>query len=498
MNQMPTDSTLMRPLLASVVAGLATVTTAVASPALGADPMRFDVGAGFGFSSFDEKSGLGNAASAKDVPGAGPALVGHGGTVLLDGRLGLEVDARLALSTLRSGGSSARVLGVRGRGLWYFATDGAVQPFATAGFGYDILFNGKAQCPAKGPPVGDCMYVKTPDVDKAFALGIGARVPLTFRWSLRAQLLYLAADGRPGVATIAHDFDGTVGVAYTFGGPPEDADRDGLADDSDKCPARAEDKDGFEDSDGCPEDDNDNDGVLDDNDRCANVAEDKDGFEDNDGCPDLDNDGDGIPDATDKCPDKPETKNGFQDDDGCPDVADSDGDGIVGAADKCPNQPEDKDGFEDGDGCPEADNDRDGVLDSADKCPNQAETKNGFQDADGCPDQLAPAVAALVDKPVATLEFKGDKLRKGTDAQLTPLLEFMLEHEAVKLAIEVQAESDDDAGKALAGTRAGAIKAWLADQGIDGGRITAGSGPAGAVPKPVKGVLKPLVVLRLL
>ncbi|MEO8706810.1 MAG: OmpA family protein, partial [Kofleriaceae bacterium] len=47
--------------------------------------------------------------------------------------------------------------------------------------------------------------------------------------------------------------------------------------------------------------------------------EDKDGFQDEDGCPDPDNDNDGVLDGADKCPDKPETKNGYQDDDGCPD-----------------------------------------------------------------------------------------------------------------------------------------------------------------------------------
>ena len=48
-------------------------------------------------------------------------------------------------------------------------------------------------------------------------------------------------------------------------------------------------------------------------------AEDKDKFEDEDGCPDPDNDKDGVLDEKDKCPNEPETKNGYQDDDGCPD-----------------------------------------------------------------------------------------------------------------------------------------------------------------------------------
>jgi outer membrane protein OmpA-like peptidoglycan-associated protein len=98
-----------------------------------------------------------------------------------------------------------------------------------------------------------------------------------------------------------------------------DRDRDGILNDVDKCPDDPEDKDGFQDEDGCPDLDNDNDGIPDTTDKCPNDPEDKDGFQDEDGCPDLDNDGDGIPDAADKCPNQPEVKNGFQDEDGCPD-----------------------------------------------------------------------------------------------------------------------------------------------------------------------------------
>ena len=80
-----------------------------------------------------------------------------------------------------------------------------------------------------------------------------------------------------------------------------------------------EDKDGFQDEDGCPDLDNDQDGIPDTSDKCPNDAEDKDGFEDDDGCPDKDNDRDGIPDSEDLCPNEPETVNGYADTDGCPD-----------------------------------------------------------------------------------------------------------------------------------------------------------------------------------
>jgi outer membrane protein OmpA-like peptidoglycan-associated protein len=131
--------------------------------------------------------------------------------------------------------------------------------------------------------------------------------------------------------------------------------------------------------------DRDGDGIPDSLDACPDEPEDKDGFQDEDGCPDPDNDGDGIPDREDQCPNEPEDKDGFQDSDGCPEP-DNDGDGIPDVTDKCPNEPEDKDGFEDEDGCPDDDNDGDGIPDKADKCPNDPETVNGFEDEDGCPD----------------------------------------------------------------------------------------------------------------
>jgi outer membrane protein OmpA-like peptidoglycan-associated protein len=65
--------------------------------------------------------------------------------------------------------------------------------------------------------------------------------------------------------------------------------------------------------------DEDADGVLDDADECPLDPEDRDGFEDDDGCPDEDNDRDGVADIVDECPNEPETLNGLSDDDGCPD-----------------------------------------------------------------------------------------------------------------------------------------------------------------------------------
>jgi hypothetical protein len=176
-------------------------------------------------------------------------------------------------------------------------------------------------------------------------------------------------------------------VSVGFAPDVRDTDGDGIENARDKCPLVPEDRDGFQDEDGCPDDDNDGDRRPDSEDKCPNQAEDIDGFEDDDGCPDPDNDKDGILDLDDKCPNDPEDGKAPYPKDGCPaDKHDSDGDGIPDSADSCPLEEEDLDGFEDGDGCPEADNDGDGIPDAADKCPLCPEDKDGFQDEDGCPD----------------------------------------------------------------------------------------------------------------
>ncbi|MCP4499721.1 MAG: hypothetical protein GY822_07135 [Deltaproteobacteria bacterium] len=110
-----------------------------------------------------------------------------------------------------------------------------------------------------------------------------------------------------------------------------DRDGDGIDDDKDQCMYDTEDKDGFEDQDGCPDYDNDGDQVLDENDQCQDKAEDLDRFEDDDGCPDVDNDKDGILDAEDACP----KVKGPAARKGCP-IPDQDGDGVEDGVDACP------------------------------------------------------------------------------------------------------------------------------------------------------------------
>ena len=74
-------------------------------------------------------------------------------------------------------------------------------------------------------------------------------------------------------------------LSTIFNDPDNDAD--GVADDVDKCPLGPEDKDGFEDEDGCEDKDNDRDGVLDDKDQCPMLPESVNEINDDDGCPDF-------------------------------------------------------------------------------------------------------------------------------------------------------------------------------------------------------------------
>ncbi|MEO6097712.1 MAG: OmpA family protein [Fibrobacteria bacterium] len=253
-----------------------------------------------------------------------------------------------------------------------------------------------------------------------------------------------------------------------------DLDLDGVPDKLDKCPTEAEDKDAFEDEDGCPDPDNDKDNIADALDKCPVQAEDLDGFQDADGCPDPDNDADGIADLKDKCP----LEAGSGDFEGCPD-RDIDKDGIANELDKCPKEAEDKDGFEDFDGCPDPDNDKDNIADALDKCPNEAEVVNGYKDEDGCADEVIKKGEKLV--------LKGVFFKTGS-AELTPeslptldkLAEQLTTFPEVKL--EVQGHTDNlgpaAKNKKLSGKRAQAVVAYLVTKGIAKDRLKAfGYGP---------------------
>lgn len=257
-----------------------------------------------------------------------------------------------------------------------------------------------------------------------------------------------------------------------------DQDGDGLADDKDNCPDRAEDQDKYQDADGCPDPDNDSDGIADGADTCPNEAEDNDRFKDDDGCPDPDNDGDGVLDANDKCP-EPEDKDNIADDDGCPED-DADGDGIKDTDDKCPEKAEDKDALSDEDGCPEDDADSDGVSDKDDKCPRKAEVINGNKDEDGCPDEGAAKVEmtgteiqilekVFFDTNKATLQARSHSLLK----QVAQVLKANPQVTLVRVGGHTDNVGDPAHNLELSQARAEAVKQFLVEQGVAAERLKA-------------------------
>ena len=308
------------------------------------------------------------------------------------------------------------------------------------------------------------------DTDAAFYVGIGAKYRLTPRMGLRldARLLFVPSSENaippempdPSIKKITEDFEALASFYMSFGGgartaepvdvpEDDDPDKDGIRGAADQCPSDPEDKDAFQDDDGCSEPDNDGDGLLDASDKCPTDAEDVDGFADDDGCPDPDNDGDGLNDGQDKCP----------------------------------AEPEDKDNFQDEDGCPDPDNDGDGVLDAQDKCVEQPETKNGYQDDDGCPDEVPEKIKKFTGV-IQGINFRvnSDALLPTSSKTLDKAVAVLVEFKDLKL--EIQGHTDDQPMRAKKGAkfadnlalsqaRAESVRAYFIKKGIAEDRLTA-------------------------
>ena len=217
-----------------------------------------------------------------------------------------------------------------------------------------------------------------------------------------------------------------------------DIDGDGILDGSDACPQVAENKNGFEDADGCPESipDSDGDGVDDLNDKCSSAAEDMDSFEDGDGCPDLDNDQDGVLDTQDRCVD------------------------VAGPLENT--------------GCPDVDTDKDTVVDRLDNCPNEAGTPANF----GCVKkqrvQLVDGKLVLIDR--VFFRTNRDVIR-GVSFPLLRNVAAVLKAKPGITAVDVEGHTDDrgkDAyNKDLSQRRAQSVVEFLVKEGVARDRLNA-------------------------
>lgn len=312
-----------------------------------------------------------------------------------------------------------------------------------------------------------------------------------------------------------------VGVSYAPRG--NDTDRDGVVDADDRCVSQAEDRDEFEDEDGCPDPDNDQDGVPDTNDRCRDEPEDADNHDDADGCPDPDNDNDGVFDSDDQCVDVAAGEHADPERAGCP-IPDTDNDGVLDPDDRCvdvargerpdperagcPLPDRDRDGVADAldacpdtavgtapdrfrAGCPDTDADRDAVAGEADRCPDQPETINGVQDADGCPDT---GVERVTWAPTGDVLRFATRIAVAPRAQtVTPPTRALLQQaaqrirarggEVERVVVEV-APAPGPAGQVEAARQAQVIADVLLGERIPQRSLTARAAPRPAAPAP--------------
>jgi len=345
-------------------------------------------------------------------------------------------------------------------------------------------------------------------VAPSFGGGLNLKLGKTVILNLQETFMYSNADDRDGVEGSENDMFllHSAGLTFNFG-KKKDADKDGISDNRDKCPATPA---GIQvDKDGCPLD-KDSDGVADYLDECVDIAgiialngcpdTDNDGIADkNDDCPDVkglaafngcpDTDGDGIADKNDRCPDVA----GLQALKGCPD---SDKDGVADIDDKCANTKTgykvdamgctidtDKDGLVDEeDACPDKagllvfkgcpDTDGDGVSDKEDRCP----TVKGTIANKGCPEMAKEDVKKITN--IASkifFETNSDKLKVASLAQLDELASILKRYEAANLSIEGHADSQgaDDFNLNLSQKRTESVKQYLMGRGIMESRLTA-------------------------
>jgi OOP family OmpA-OmpF porin len=280
-----------------------------------AEPRPIVVGGFLGVEFLPNDVELGNSWAPDQVPQSGPALGGRVtwwalphvlGDNDLALNLGLEGELQFAMSSTGSNMAAGRksyaspLFGTGADLIASLTTGTNVLPHVLVGGGTNTMFTSSP--------------FATDDTDPVVYWGLGAHFGLR-SFAIRVDLRQGAEASRMGgmtstftcVVAIEKPVAWTTGpVEYT---PPQYDERKRNRDLEVVTPPPPP----------PPVLDRDADGIPDDADKCPDAAEDKDGFQDQDGCPDLDNDGDGLADAQDRCPNEAETPNGYQDQDGCPD-----------------------------------------------------------------------------------------------------------------------------------------------------------------------------------
>ncbi len=122
----------------------------------------------------------------------------------------------------------------------------------------------------------------------------------------------------------------------------------------------------------------------------------------------------------------------------------------------------------------DGDVDHDGLPDGIDRCPDSAETYNGDQDTDGCPDRGQVAVMNSQIRILQSVPFDANSAT--LPARATPVLEALaatLRATPQVTLVELQgnASGEEDDGWGLALARAAAVRARLAQMGVDASRF---------------------------
>lgn len=254
--------------------------------------------------------------------------------------LTLEGELSFVPTQARETNAELLLFGFRARGLYHVGSQARFTPYLGAGIGGAT----SSQASYKTEHQELLIPLRMPDTDLVFEAGAGVkwRVArrLVVRFDVRAVVAPLGGDGfepdgveflvgalapfampKRGAASVVARGPSAKSAATAASGAAkkEDADGDGILDDSDQCPDEPEEVNGIEDEDGCGHEDPDGDGIFAALDLCPDEPEDGDAHLDEDGCPEADNDDDSIEDPVDQCPDEAEVRNGFQDRDGCPD-----------------------------------------------------------------------------------------------------------------------------------------------------------------------------------
>ncbi|MDB4928083.1 MAG: outer membrane protein, partial [Myxococcaceae bacterium] len=254
---------------------------------------------------------------------------------------------------------------------------------------------------------------------------------------------------------------------------PLDADRDGVLDADDECPAEPAGASPDAQHRGCPTRDRDGDGVADPADLCPAVAAGDHPDPTRTGCPSADGDADGVYDHEDRCATTPQGPSPDPDRPGCPD-ADTDTDGVLDHADQCRTEPQGLHPDPARPGCALPDRDHDTVPDATDACPDVVGAPSPQPRRNGCPGLVVVRNGMIVILQPVFFATNRDRILAPSFRVLTAVVAALRAQPEIR-RVGVEGHTDtvggDEANLALSQRRAQSVVAWLLAHGVEPGRV---------------------------